>query len=322
MPTGPPTRRPSTGARSDSATPPMPWRPPTRWRRRPSSGAARAAADQRRRRRGAGTRRRAAPRDHAVVLRRPARGRSAPMSETPLNDQLAEHDQRIHAAQARARDLARTVAERSRALEDLKAQTIAAHAADDEDAAKRLKPKRTRLDTEVADLDERRAGADLAARRAQDERRQFVVDSLDALNAERRADVEARAVELRQVLTCGGAGRRPRARLGDERRSTAGRRPRKPRRARRGLPPGCRGRTTGRAQPGAPAAGRARAASRDGRPATARARGAWSRADRDRMDFGSRMTRGMGGVYQEQRRSGPHSRQSGSLCLRGGNRFL
>lgn len=284
-----------------------------------SSPSSRWPAASTTRRRYSPTRCAAGPR---VVLRRPARGRSAPMSETPLNDQLAEHDQRIHAAQARARDLARTVAERSRALEDLKAQTIAAHAADDEDAAKRLKPKRTRLDTEVADLDERRAGADLAARRAQDERRQFVVDSLDALNAERRADVEARAVELRQVLTCGGAGRRPRARLGDERRSTAGRRPRKPRRARRGLPPGCRGRTTGRAQPGAPAAGRARAASRDGRPATARARGAWSRADRDRMDFGSRMTRGMGGVYQEQRRSGPHSRQSGSLCLRGGNRFL
>ena len=114
------------------------------------------------------------------------------MTAQSLLEQLAAHDERVRDAQTRAQRLARQGAEHEAGVQRLKAERIAAYSAGDEGAAKKLKMQATRAAARSTELDERRQGAELAARRAQDERERFIRDSFSGLIDERRpAAIEA-----------------------------------------------------------------------------------------------------------------------------------
>ena len=114
------------------------------------------------------------------------------MTAQSLLEQLAAHDERVKVATQRVQQLGRQGAEHAAGLERLKAERVAAYAADDEDAARKLKTQATRAATRSTELDERRQGAELAARRVQDEREVFIRENFSGLIDERRpAAVEA-----------------------------------------------------------------------------------------------------------------------------------
>lgn len=103
-----------------------------------------------------------------------------------LLEQLAGHDEQVRAAQTRAQQLAREGAEHDAELGRLKAERIAAYSADDEAAAKKLRTRAATAATHSTELEERRQGAELAARRVQGERDAFITQNLTGLIAERR----------------------------------------------------------------------------------------------------------------------------------------
>ena len=114
------------------------------------------------------------------------------MASQTLLEQLAVHDECVKDAQTRAQQLARQGAEHEAGVQRLKAERIAAYSAGDEDAAKKLKMQATRAAARSTELDERRQGAELAARRAQDEREVFIRANFPRLIDERRpAAIEA-----------------------------------------------------------------------------------------------------------------------------------
>jgi len=114
---------------------------------------------------------------------------------TPLLDELAGHDTRMAAARQRARALSQSAAEHADAIGRLKEERVAAYSQDDERKANALKKRTTEAADKAVELEERRQGADIAARRTQVERDAFIAANHAALVGERapaaRAAVKA-----------------------------------------------------------------------------------------------------------------------------------
>jgi len=127
-------------------------------------------------------------------------------AKTPLLDELAAHDERVRAAGQRARELAQTLAEHGQALERLKGERIAAYAASDEKAASALRKQAGDAEALGVELQERRLGADIATRSAQDERGVFIAANHAALVAERAPIAHAAAKMIEAAIAALGEG--------------------------------------------------------------------------------------------------------------------
>jgi len=125
---------------------------------------------------------------------------------TPLLDELAAHDERVRAAGQRARELVQTLAEHGQALERLKGERIAAYAAGDEKAAGVLRKQAGDAEALGVELQERRQGADIATRSAQDERDVFIAANHAALVAERAPIAHAAAKAIEDAIAALGEG--------------------------------------------------------------------------------------------------------------------
>jgi chromosome segregation ATPase len=91
-------------------------------------------------------------------------------------DELGKHEQRIGEAQRRVQALGRDVAELAAKVSALKEERINAYADEDERNASQLSKKIADAQARQAQLAERRAGAELAVRRATGEHQAFVVE--------------------------------------------------------------------------------------------------------------------------------------------------
>jgi len=121
-------------------------------------------------------------------------------AKTPLLDQLAELDERVSASRLRARALAEAIAEHARSIEQLKGERIGAYSEDDERKAAALKKRTAEAADKAVELEERRQGADIAARRLQVGRDAFVAEHHAELVAE-RAPVALAAVKAIEDAT-------------------------------------------------------------------------------------------------------------------------
>ena len=106
-------------------------------------------------------------------------------AKTPLLDELAGLDARMAAARQRARSLSQSAAEHAAAIGRLKEERVAAYSQDDERKANALKKRTTEAADKAVELEERRQGADIAARRTQVERDAFIAANHAALVRER-----------------------------------------------------------------------------------------------------------------------------------------
>ena len=113
----------------------------------------------------------------------------------PMLDELAVLDEQVSAAHHRARELAQTIAQHAQSIEQLRAARIAAYADGVESAAAAAKTKAATAEAHAVELEERRLGADVAARRAQRERDAFVAANHARLVSE-RAPIAHAAVKL------------------------------------------------------------------------------------------------------------------------------
>ena len=127
-------------------------------------------------------------------------------AKTPLLDELAAHDERVRAAGQRARELVQTLAEHGQALERLKGERIAAYAAGDEKAASALRKQAGDAEALGVELQERRQGADIAARSAQDERDKFIAQHHGKLVDERAPIAHAAAKAIEDAIAALGEG--------------------------------------------------------------------------------------------------------------------
>ena len=92
---------------------------------------------------------------------------------TALED-LAGHDERLAVVQQRARALGRDLAEHNAKIGELKQQKIDAHSREDEQLAAKIRKQIDVAEHKVTDLEERQAGAQLTASRADSERTQWI----------------------------------------------------------------------------------------------------------------------------------------------------
>ena len=118
-------------------------------------------------------------------------------AKTPLLDRLAELDERVSASRQRARSLAEAIAEHARSIEQLKGERIDAYSEDDERKAAALKKRAAEAADKAVELEERRQGADIAARRTQVERDAFIAANHAAIVGERApvAHAAVKAIE-------------------------------------------------------------------------------------------------------------------------------
>ena len=85
-------------------------------------------------------------------------------------EDLAAHDDRLAEAQQRARALGRDLAEHNAKIGELKRRKIDAHSREDEQLATKIREQIDAAEAKIIDLEERQAGAQLAASRADSER--------------------------------------------------------------------------------------------------------------------------------------------------------
>ena len=110
--------------------------------------------------------------------------------------ELAKHEQGVAEAQQRARSLARDLAELAGKVAELKQQRVQAYADEDERKATQLSTKIADAQAKQEELDERRAGAELASRRAAGERDTWRFAHTRELLAEVEPDARAAAESL------------------------------------------------------------------------------------------------------------------------------
>ncbi len=99
---------------------------------------------------------------------------SAKKTATPMLDELAAHDERARAASQHARELAQSIAEHGQVLDRLREARIEAYSRRDEPGAIRLKKEAADAAAQSVELEERREGAAIAARAAQEARGRFI----------------------------------------------------------------------------------------------------------------------------------------------------
>ena len=99
-------------------------------------------------------------------------------------DELAQHEQRVGEAQQRARALGRDLAELAGKVTELKQQRVQAYADEDERKATQLSKRIVDAQAKQEEIDERRQGAELASRRADAERTEWIRDHYRDLVAE------------------------------------------------------------------------------------------------------------------------------------------
>ena len=113
-------------------------------------------------------------------------------------DQLSQHERHIAEAQQRVQALGRDLAELGGKVAELKDERINAFADQDERKAGQLAKKIADLQAKEAEVDERRAGAERAARRAADEDQKFVSERYADLIAELSGDAKRAAAAVDQ----------------------------------------------------------------------------------------------------------------------------
>ena len=111
-------------------------------------------------------------------------------------DELGKHEQRIAEAQRRVQARGRDLAELGGKVSELKQQRVNAYADEDERKAGQLSKKIADAQAKQQELDERRAGAELAARRAAAEHQAFV----QARYRDLVAEIEPQAREAAQAI--------------------------------------------------------------------------------------------------------------------------
>lgn len=112
---------------------------------------------------------------------------------TPHLDALDQLLNRAAQAKAKGRALAQAVAENDHAIAALKAERIAAYAEDDERKVTALQRKADAANAKALELEERRAGAELAANRAHAEHDRYRGDHVRELLDEVKPDAVAAA---------------------------------------------------------------------------------------------------------------------------------
>ena len=126
--------------------------------------------------------------------------------KTPLLDRLAEHDERVTVAAQRARELAQTAAARAREIAQLREARVAAYAGGDEIAAGKLKKQAAVAGSQAGELEERREGADIAARSAQADRDKFIAANHPGIVAEREPIAHAAVKAIEAAVAALGEG--------------------------------------------------------------------------------------------------------------------
>lgn len=126
--------------------------------------------------------------------------------DTPHLDALAELAERSVDARAQVRALTQAEAEHAQAMQQLKAERIAAYSEADEQKATALKRKAARAAAKASELEERRAGAELAAKRAQQAHDAYRAEHVRELLAEITPEAQAAARRLRDAaVECAAA---------------------------------------------------------------------------------------------------------------------
>ena len=119
---------------------------------------------------------------------------------TPLLDELAGLDARMAAARQRARSLSQSAAEHADAIGRLKEERVTAYSQDDERKANALKKRTTEAADKAVELEERREGADIAARSAQADRDKYVAQNHGALVDERSPIARAAVQSIEDAI--------------------------------------------------------------------------------------------------------------------------
>ncbi len=130
----------------------------------------------------------------------------AAKTDTTVLAALAAHDERLATVTQRARSIATDIQTATGDIQKLTADRVGAFAADDEDAARRAEATRAKVEATLTDLQERHAGAELGARRAEADRDKFTVDNIHGLIRELtppalaiRDQLKAKIAEVEQL---------------------------------------------------------------------------------------------------------------------------
>jgi hypothetical protein len=114
-------------------------------------------------------------------------------------EDLAAHDERLAAVQQRARALGRDLAEHQAKIGELKQRKIDAHSRDDEQLAAKIRKQVDAAEAKIVDLEERQAGAQLAASRADSESRKWITDHFRDLISELEPDAKRAAKAIDEL---------------------------------------------------------------------------------------------------------------------------